>query len=260
VSEAVTVALRRGDAGVRALTGREEELLAGGGPAGAARATELLGRCVERLGDEPAPVAHASLRELTVGEREALLLAVFRCTFGDDLDLVVACPACAASLDLRVALDDLTVAAPREAADRYVLDSDGVRVTFRLPTGADQEAAADAGDVDAAVATLIDRCVLEVRPETPAERYAAALGERMAELDPQAEAVLDVGCEACGVRFAVPVDAGELLAGEAAARSGGLLREVHQLALGYHWSERDILALSAPRRRRYLALLDEAPA
>jgi hypothetical protein len=267
MTEAVTVELRhglrrgdgrRGDATVRALSGLEEELLAGGELAGAARATEVLARCVDRLGDERRPVAHAALCELTVGDREALLLAVFRCTFGDHLDLVAACPACAASLDLHVAVADLLPAGAGEPAEQHVLETGGVRVTFRLPTGADQEAAAEAADVDAAVAALLDRCVLDVMPEAAVDDYADALGDRIAELDPEAEAVLDVGCEACGERFAVPLDAGDLLAGEAAARSGGLLRDVHQLALGYHWSERDILGLSTPRRRQYLALLDEA--
>ena len=32
---------------------------------------------------------------------------------------------------------------------------------------------------------------------------------------------------------------------------------MHQLALAYHWSERDILGLSLRRRRSYLLLLEE---
>jgi hypothetical protein len=34
-----------------------------------------------------------------------------------------------------------------------------------------------------------------------------------------------------------------------------LYEEVHVLALHYHWSEAQILALATPKRRRYLALL-----
>jgi hypothetical protein len=40
-------------------------------------------------------------------------------------------------------------------------------------------------------------------------------------------------------------------------RAAGLLRDVHRLALAYHWSERDILGLSLRRRRSYLLLLEE---
>jgi hypothetical protein len=34
-----------------------------------------------------------------------------------------------------------------------------------------------------------------------------------------------------------------------------LMEEIHVLALHYHWSEAAILALPAPKRQRYLALL-----
>jgi hypothetical protein len=40
-------------------------------------------------------------------------------------------------------------------------------------------------------------------------------------------------------------------------RAPHLFREVHILARAYHWSERDLLGLSLPRRRRYLMLLEE---
>jgi hypothetical protein len=40
-------------------------------------------------------------------------------------------------------------------------------------------------------------------------------------------------------------------------RAACLLRDVHRLALAYHWSERDILGLSLRRRRSYLLLLEE---
>ena len=33
-------------------------------------------------------------------------------------------------------------------------------------------------------------------------------------------------------------------------------REVHTLAMQYHWSETDILSLPRERRRRYLRLID----
>ncbi|HWM92974.1 MAG TPA: hypothetical protein VN493_19580 [Thermoanaerobaculia bacterium] len=36
-----------------------------------------------------------------------------------------------------------------------------------------------------------------------------------------------------------------------------LLREVHELALRYHWSERQILGLALRRRRAYLQLMEE---
>lgn len=40
-------------------------------------------------------------------------------------------------------------------------------------------------------------------------------------------------------------------------RSRRLLRDVHELALAYHWAERDILGLSLDRRLAYRLLLEE---
>ena len=39
-------------------------------------------------------------------------------------------------------------------------------------------------------------------------------------------------------------------------RARELLRDVHRIARAYHWSERDILALTLQRRLAYLLLLE----
>ncbi|SHN13681.1 hypothetical protein [Cryptosporangium aurantiacum] len=39
-------------------------------------------------------------------------------------------------------------------------------------------------------------------------------------------------------------------------RAQRLLRDVHQIAQAYHWSERDIFGLSLSRRLAYLLLLE----
>ncbi len=87
---------------------------------------------------------------------------------------------------------------------------------------------------------------------------ADAVAARMAELDPQAEVVLDMPCAICGHRFTVTVDAGELLARELADRADVLLHEIHLLALHYGWQESELLEMGTRRRRRYVAYLAEA--
>lgn len=253
----------RRDAVVRPLSGYEEDTLELGGLSPAERATELLVQCTECLAGEPRPVARTTLRELTVGDRETLLMSLYRCTFGDRVAIEVTCPRCAARLDVDLSVGDLLVSRAPAPAERYrleaVIGGETVVVTFRLPTGADHEHAAGlAADLDAAVAELVRGCVVAVEPQTPLAALAPALGDRIAQLDPQAETALDVSCEACDERFMVLLDAGELLASEVTA--SGLLREIHELALAYHWDEREILGLATPRRRRYLALLAEEAA
>jgi hypothetical protein len=85
-----------------------------------------------------------------------------------------------------------------------------------------------------------------------------AVAAAMLERDPQAEIVLDVTCPSCGHDASTLFDAGSFLAQELSSGKDRLFREVHALALHYHWSEDEILAMSRPRRQRYLALLAES--
>ena len=56
------------------------------------------------------------------------------------------------------------------------------------------------------------------------------------------------------------LDAAGPVLDELAPSADELYAELHLLALHYHWSERDILALEVPSRRRYLALLADSAA
>jgi hypothetical protein len=89
---------------------------------------------------------------------------------------------------------------------------------------------------------------------------ADAVAARMAELDPQAEIVLEMPCAACAHVFSVPLDAGSLLARELADRAEVLLQEIHLLALHYGWPESELLEMGTRRRRRYVEYLAGAVA
>ena len=258
------------EAWLRPLDGRDEEALARtDGRAAAARASALLDRVVERVG----ALEGVSSAALTVGDRERLLWQARRLASGDRLDLVLDCPACTGKLDVSLDLSAFDGPVPGGVGDRSAHpggvpteqreEIDGHVVGFRLPTGADQEAVADsAADPPAAARALLARCVLDVDGAVPDDavlaRVGGALAERMAALDPQAETRVDTACPACGAAVSTFVDAGAVLIEELTRSARWLLEEVHALAWHYHWSEADILALTAARRGRYLELIDVA--
>lgn len=249
--------VRRRDALVRAPTGADEALLVESlaGASVAARASALLAACVVRLvGEEP---GLADVRGLVVGDREALLLALHGAAFGGRVACVLDCPGCGERMDLDLAVGELLVDPCADVAAEHALTVEGrTTVRFRLPTGADLEAAAEAGDVERGAALLLARCVLGdtgVGALDEAERDAVE--EEMARLDPQAELQIAVACPSCGEPVNATLDAGALVLDEIAPSADGLFREVHALARHYHWSEREILGLELPRRRRYLELL-----
>jgi hypothetical protein len=245
------------EAELRPLRGADEAFLLelGDRLSAAQRVTALLGRCVVRLGPLRSPGADI-VRRLRVGDREALLLHVRRLTFGDTMPCVLACPECGERLDLDLDVGELLVEPSAEEREWLERTVSGQRFRFRLPTGADQEAAAALAldDPDAAARQVVEACV-EGQVDAA---LAAAFSRLVAELDPQAEIVLDLRCPACDAEFRSTFDAADYLFRELTARSRDLFAVVHLLALHYHWSEREILSLTADRRRLYLELLADA--
>jgi hypothetical protein len=238
----------RRDALVRAPTGADEAMLVESfaGASAAARLDGLLARCIVRLGGEEA--GPADVRALVVGDREALLLQLRAAAFGERMSCVLECPACGEPMDLELAVGDLLVDAYADAAAEHALGP----LRFRLPTGADLEAVAEAADPDAGAALLLERCVL-AGPLTDDTRDA--LEDELERLDPQADLRIAAICPSCDEPVDATVDPGAFLLDELADGSEALFREVHALARHYHWSEHEILGLELRRRRRYLDLL-----
>ena len=222
----------------------------------AARVTELISRCVEIGGAAGDDVA----RELTAGDRVALLLELRRLACGEALVCVFPCPNpdCGEQLELELRVSDLLVEPAREPAPVHDLRLGEEVVRFRLPTGADEERAAVRAldDPQAAVEELLAACLVEAPEPSPPE-LRERIAEAMAELDPQADLTLALRCPECEREGVVAFDAAAYLFDELGARTQALERDVHVLASGYGWSEDEILALPPARRRRYVERLED---
>lgn len=261
------------EAHVRPLTGEDHLFLTEqcAGLLPAQWVTEALTRCLTRLGPEE-PVSRESVRSLTVGDREALLLHLRRLSFGNRLRCLLTCPSpeCQEKLEVDANVADLFLPPYGETAQEHeFIYSQGegapAIVRFRLPTGADQEAAAVVAhtDVDAAADLLLRHCVQSATSSdgSTMEKLPEMLGEhvsdRMAELDPQAEITLHLACLVCGATFSAIFDTACYVIQELEAEAPHLYREVHLLAHHYHWSATEILHMSTERRRTFLRLLEE---
>ncbi len=260
------------EAKLRPLNGDDEEFLAESSVTmlPVARSTNLLARCLISL--EPGGlVTPEMVGHLTVGDREALLLHLRRLSFGDRLHAVLNCPHpdCGELMDLDLYASDLLRLPGRNPEPEYehTVEHDGktLRVLFRLPTVSDQEMASLKArtDIDGAADLILRRCVKSVVDENGASvdwtaEMLDSLPVRMAELDPQAEMILDLTCPACGLSFSTFFDAGDYLFQEAGNDLNRLYHEVHLLALHYHWSESEIMGMGTLKRRRYLNLLLES--
>jgi len=187
------------------------------------------------------------LAHLTIGERDRLLLALRIGTFGNRLECETRCPSCDARLEL--AFDASSLMTPLQRVDEGDLEItvDDSVIRFRLPDSHDVAAALAGDDLATRVATMTPECSTSV--------VRTRIAERIAELDPQADVSLDLGCGACGHRWQSMFDPAAFLFREVAAYVARLTTEVHLLARAYAWSEASILAMGATRRRRYLDLV-----
>lgn len=229
----------------------------------AERFTLLLQHCLRRLGPWQQPTLDQA-RQLTVGDRDALALHLRALTFGDRIDCVVRCPSCAERMDVELAVSSLLLPPDEHGAEHVPLPTGaGSPGRLRPPTGQDVEEAVRAtlDDPSAAARRLLAACAEDadgLDADALTDQEVADLGAKLAELEPQSDLLLELECPSCSAAFQSPFDPGGFLLQELAAEAGALHREIHALALHYHWSEREILGLPAPKRRIYLGLLAEA--
>jgi hypothetical protein len=222
----------------------------------APRAAELLGAWERSAALGPVQREDALLRltdpgvepgELAVGERDARLVELRELLFGRELDGAAGCPGCGEPV--QYVLDTGSLLAGRPEQSSLTLEVGGRELFVRLPTGADLAQAASAGGLEEATTLLLERVVDEALPA----EVVAELVERLAALDPLADAQLALTCPGCGHEWTLAFQIGAWLWSELEAWAWRTLLDVHTLASAYGWTEDEILALG-PRRELYLEL------
>jgi len=249
------------EAELQPLTGYEEEWLAQHrATPSAVVVTRLLSACVVRL-DDTVPTRDL-VQQLLVGDRDYLILQLRRMMLGDQFQAVFPCPGCDAKMDISFTADDIPVESRPQTVALYTLhlpvqEQAERTVRFRLPTGGDQEAVVRM-DSKLAAEALLNRCIVDDGGVQLAPEERRAVVDAMERLAPQVDVELDLTCPECRHTFLAPFDITAFFLQEIRITGDQLLREVHLLALYYHWSEADILSLRRDRRRAYLGLLSEA--
>jgi hypothetical protein len=195
-----------------------------------------------------------ALAALPVGHCDALLLELRERLFGTRLDCETCCPNCGDRLEFALSTEALRVAPSGLEREVQRLQIDGISVSFRAATVADLEACAGIGAPEQARQALLGRCIYQVEPAgaTLDAALLEAIEQRMAALDPQADLPIELTCPQCAHRWAEPFDIGTFVAREMNGWAQRVFDDIHVLATGYGWSERDILALSPARRRHYV--------
>jgi hypothetical protein len=173
---------------------------------------------------------------------------------------VAECPGCATRLELNFTLGEVRADPPGDPTAPLVVRHGRYRLRVRPPTAEDLVALEEPGA--ATRLNLLTRCMLEAaaagRPVSPSdlpEDAVAAIAERLARADPQADVQVALTCPDCGHDWTAAFDIVTFLWRELDAWASRLLVEVHTLAQAYGWREHEVLALSPARRAVYLQLV-----
>ena len=196
---------------------------------------------------------------VSIGERDRGLLQLRETLFGAKFEAIASCPKCSERLELTFSTQDLLARGATTASEPLRLTSGGYEVDYRVPTTDDLLAVA--GNPGQARELLMERCVearndgVAVSASALPDEVVRLLGQKMADADPQAEVQILLTCPACSHHWPTVFDILSYLWGEIEDWAQRLLQDVHSLASAYGWSERDILSMSATRRRLYLEMV-----
>ena len=200
-----------------------------------------------------------TLVNLSLGQRDLLLLQLCQRTFGDRLEAYGECPECEERLEFSFSCDLFLSDAPPHEITTKTVTIQGADFDLRCPNSRDAAAAAASENVEVAKKALFTRCTTAaagaiLNIDSLPESIQAAIAAELAAMDPQAEMLLDLSCPTCGHGWQAVFEIVTFLWTEIRVRARRLLREVDALARAYGWAEGDILAMSEARRGLYLQM------
>jgi len=132
-------------------------------------------------------VSLESLADLTIGQRDARLLALREKMFGAKLIGITDCPECGEKIELSFNCSDIHPQTETEPSELAV-QSNGREVRFRLPTSADLLAVSSSEQ-------LLEHCLVDRGNVTKDLR--PVIVEKMSRADPMADIHLALNCPNC---------------------------------------------------------------
>ncbi|HEX3066929.1 MAG TPA: hypothetical protein VHX14_00015 [Thermoanaerobaculia bacterium] len=195
--------------------------------------------------------------QLPIGVRDRHLLALRDEWRNSAFESVIACPECAALVELSFNTPTLS-----ETVAATSLAMNGTTIELRLPDSRDLAAVGSSSSIDDARANLAARCIVratrlgeEVPPPALDDAAIAAISGAMAAADPDGDLRIAVVCPDCAHSWDVLFDPATYVWNELETAAIGAMREVDALASAYGWTEEQILAIPSSRRRIYLGMV-----
>lgn len=224
--------------------------------------TQLLTACLRRI--DGTAYSDQEIWSWSLKKRLQGLLAVVIATQGQFLKLQANCSQSDCHELLEFELDAAGFSQPEEAGPLLCRPAPGTELELRLPTGRDQldwinnsENMANSGFGEMA-STLVNR----VNGEMPSQQFRVSdkwidhIGRALEQHDDLMTLEISIHCPACHEETLIDLDLEEKLLEILATEQQRSLNQIHRLALAYHWSEADIMAMPDRRRQYYLGQIN----
>ncbi|MFI1292470.1 hypothetical protein ACH4VM_29065 [Streptomyces sp. NPDC020792] len=194
-----------------------------------------------------------------LGSRNHRLLTVHQALVRRPIEAQVTCPSCGTDNEFALPIQAVAELPRAEAGAVVHLFVEGVELTFRLPVLADLTPVTGRAPADSLHALACDTC-LALRVPRLGPDALDRLADAWEVLDPAGSMRVDLLCAGCEREIAADADPADFVARDLDLLVDELMREVDVIASGYGWTEDAILAMPAPRRRRYVELIVEGRA
>jgi hypothetical protein len=236
---------------LRVATGEDELVLLGSGPL-----VPTMLALVSRVATDPRG-GEIPWPELPAVDLGAAALLVRAAWLGDRISTDTKCPAagCGELIDVVFRISEYLAHHRPRRFRGLAAGEDGwfrladTEVSFRIPTIGDLLAAAPEPD---GAGWLNERCI---RPPGPPGAVLRRIDRALDAIAPRLDGEVGGRCPACGRAVELFFDPLTYVLAELRGASTGLYGDVHELALAYHWPEQAILALTRPRRQRYVEMI-----
>jgi len=225
--------------------------------------TRLLTSCLHR--NDGRKFSEQEIWHWSLKERLQGLLAIVVSTLGQHLRLQVSCSKSDCHEPMEVDLD-LALFIQDEPPFRLFCRPDSeTELELRLPNGLDQLNWINNQDdmADNWFSEMASSLVSRVNGEIPSQRFRVSenwldqIGMELEQHDDLTALEINTSCPACGADLLIDLDLEAKLLEILSTEQKLLLKQIHRLALAYHWSEADIVVMPNKRRQYYLAQIDE---
>jgi hypothetical protein len=236
---------------VRALTG---ELLLRAWDAGTTE--HSLNRALRLLSLGVPEGGRQRFAELSIAQRNRLLLQLRAMTFGPELKAFATCGHCATRMEIGLPIDEMLAQLGHTSIEPVEWQECGRQLRLRPVNTQDLLASSKVDDEREAQKLLLKRCS-NLGDEPFLEESSLlveAVLKKFDELHIGAELRCSVECPQCSASEMLDIDIATFFWLEVRHAAQRLLREIHLLAEAYGWSEASIVHMPQQRRNVYLEM------